>query len=78
MGAIGVDKNFLSQALSYSANRAGHNVLFIHADDFFKALAQAKVDNSVDRTSRCFMTPGLFILDDLGSHGLTGEQSAGL
>ena len=48
------------------------------ADDFFKAMAQARVDNSVDRTFRSFLSPDLLILDDLGLHGLTAQQSADL
>ena len=51
---------------------------FSHADDFFKAMAQARVDNSVDRTFRSFLSPDLLILDDLGLHGLTAQQSADL
>ena len=48
VGPAGVGKSFLAQALGYSAIRAGHTVRFSHADDFFKAMAQARVDNSVD------------------------------
>ena len=73
-----IGKNFLAQALGYSAVRAGYTVRFIHADGFFRALAQARVDNSIDRTFRSFMTPDLLILDDLGLHGLTAQQSADL
>ena len=61
-------KSFLAQALGYSAVRAGHTVRFVHADDFFKAMAQARVDNSLDRTFRSFISPDLLILDDLGMH----------
>ena len=68
-GTGGVGKSFLAQALGYSA---------IHADDFFKAMAQARVDNSTDRTFRSFLSPDLLILDDLGLHGLTAQQSADL
>ena len=59
------------------AVRAGHTVRFVHVDDFFKAMAQSRVDNSVDRTFRSFLTPDLLILDDLGLHRLTAQQSAG-
>ena len=69
---------FMAQALGYSAVRAGHTVRFSHADGFFKALAQARVDNSVDRTFRSFLSPDLLILDDLGLHRLTAQQSADL
>ena len=50
VGPAGVGKTFLAQALGFSAIRAGHTVRFCHADDFFRAMTQARVDNSVDRT----------------------------
>ena len=40
VGPAGVGKSFLAQALGYSAIRASHTVRFVHADDFFKAMAQ--------------------------------------
>ena len=79
VGPAGVGKSFLAQALGYSAIRAGHTVRFSpRPDDFFKAMAQARVDNSVDRAFRSFLTPDLLILDDLGLHRLTAQQSADL
>ena len=38
----------------------------------------ARVDNSVDRTFRTFLSPDLLILDDFGLHKLTAQQSADL
>ena len=78
VGPAGVGKSFLAQALGYSAVRAGHTVRFTHADDFFRTMSQARVDNSVERTFRSFLTPDLLILDDLGLHRFTGQQSADL
>ena len=78
VGPAGVGKSFLAQALSYTAIRAGHTVRFIHADDFFKTMTQARVDNSVERTFRSFLSPDLLILNDLGLHRLTAQQSADL
>ena len=78
VGPAGVGKSFLAQGLGYAAVRAGHTVRFVHADGFFKAMTQARVDNSVDRAFRSFLTPDLLILDDLGLHGLTAQQSADL
>ena len=46
---------------------------FNSADDFFKAMTQARVDNSVDRAFRSFLTSDLLILDDLGLHRLTAR-----
>ena len=41
-------------------------------------MVRARVDNSVDRTFRSFLAPNLLILDDLGLHRLTAQQSADL
>ena len=60
------------------AVRAGHTVLFVRADDFFRAMAQARVDHSIDKTFRSFLAPDLLILDDLGLHRLTQQQSIDL
>ena len=78
VGPAGVGKSFLAQALGYAAVRSGHTVRFIHADNFFRAMAQARMDNSVDRAFRSFLTPDLLIVDDLGLHRLTAQQSADL
>ena len=78
VGPAGVGKSFLAQALGYAAVRSGHIVRFVHADGFFKAMAQARVDNSVDRTFRSFLSTDLLIMDDLGLHRLTAQQSADL
>ena len=48
------------------------------SSDFFRALTQGRVDNSVDRTFRSFLSPDLLILDDLGLHRLSAQQSADL
>ena len=73
-----VGKSFLAQALGYAAIRAGHTVRFSHADDLFKAMSQARVDNSVDRTFRSLPVPRPADPDDLGLHRLTAQQSADL
>ena len=71
-------KSFIAQALGYAAVRAGHTVRFVHADDFFRAMAQARVDHSTDKTFRSFIAPDLLILDDLGLHRMTQHQSIDL
>ncbi len=78
VGPVGVGKSFLAQALGHAAVRAGHSVRFVHADDYFKAMNQARADHSADKTYRSFLTPDLLILDDLGLHRFTAQQSADL
>ena len=51
VGPVGVGKRFIAQALGYAAVRAGHTIRFAYADDFFRAMAQARVDHSTDKPS---------------------------
>ena len=67
VGPAGVGKTFLAQALGYTAVRAGHSVSFLHTDDVFRAMAQARVDNPLERTFRSFLSPDLLILETWAS-----------
>ena len=78
VGPVGVGKSFLSQALGYAAVRAGHSVRFIRADAFFRNLAQARVDHTLEKIFRSFISPDLLILDDFGLQKLTPGQSTDL
>lgn len=78
VGPVGVGKSFLSQALGYAAVRAGHSVRFIRADAFFRALAQARIDHTLEKAFRFFLFPDLLILDDFGLQKLTSQQSTDL
>ena len=78
VGPAGVGKSFLAQALGYSAVRAGHTVRFSHADDYFRVMNQARADNSLERSFRTSLAPDLLILDDLGLHRFTAQQSGDL
>ena len=68
----------MAQTLRYADIIAVHTTYFIHANIFFRAIAEARVNNSVDRIFRSFSSPDLLILDDLGLHRLTPQQSADL
>ena len=57
VGPVGVGKSFLAQALGYAAVRAGHSVRFTRADAFFRTLAQSRVDHTLEKTFRSFLTP---------------------
>ena len=78
VGPVGVGKSFLAQALGYAATRAGHNVRFTRTDVYFRTLAQARVDHTIEKTFRSFLTPDLLILDDFGLQRLTTQQSTDL
>ena len=58
--------------------RSGHSVRFVTADQYFRELAQARVDHSTEKTFRSFLAPDLLILDDLGLHRLSAQQSIDL
>ena len=57
MGPVGEDKSFLAQSLSYADIMASYTARFLHADNFFRTMSQALVDNSVDRTFSSFLFP---------------------
>ena len=78
VGPAGVGKTFLAQALGHAAVRAGHSVRFLHADQFFRSMNQARVDNSLERTFRSFLSPDLLILDDLGLQRFSPQESTDL
>ena len=54
---VGVGKSFLAQALGYAAVRSGRSVRFVSADQYFRELAQARVDHSVEKAFRSFRRP---------------------
>jgi DNA replication protein DnaC len=78
VGPVGVGKSFLSQALGYAAVRSGHSVRFIRADAFFRNMAQSRVDHTLEKTFRTFISPDLLIMDDFGLQKLTAQQSTDL
>jgi DNA replication protein DnaC len=78
VGPVGVGKSFLAQALGYATVRAGHSVRFTRADAFFKSLAQSRVDHTLEKAFRSYLTPDLLILDDFGLQKLNAQQSTDL
>ena len=54
---------FLTHTVLLITRGIDTNLRFNHAADFFKARAQARVDNSADRTFQSFLSPDLRILD---------------
>ena len=61
-----------------AAVRAGQSVRFILADAFFRTLAQSRVDHTLEKTFRSFLSPDLLVVDDFGLQKLTAQQSTDL
>jgi DNA replication protein DnaC len=78
VGPVGVGKSFLAQALGYAVVRAGYSVHFTRADALFRTLAQSRVDHTLEKAFRFFLSPDLLILDDFGLQRLTSQQSTDL
>ena len=68
-------KSFLDQSLDYAAIMAGHTARFLRADNIFRDMAQARVDNRVERTFLSIPYQDLLIIDDLGLYRLLNHHS---
>ena len=78
LGATGVGKSHLGQALGHRAVRRGHTVLYTGANQMFMQLRAARGDGSFDRRMLKYTGPDLLILDDLGLMPLRGDEPADL
>lgn len=78
VGPSGVGKSHLAQAIGQRACCRGHKVLYVTARDMLKQLRAARGDNSHDRRLLRFTGPELLLLDDLGLHRLTPEETLDL
>ena len=77
--SITLDRRLLDAVCSLEFLSKHEHVLLVGPAGVGKTfLAQARVDNSVERTFRSFLSPDLLILDDLGLHRLSAQQSADL
>jgi DNA replication protein DnaC len=78
LGATGVGKSHLAQALGHRAVRKGHTVLYTGAGPMFTQLRAGRGDGSLDRRMLRYTGPDLLILDDLGLMPLRGDEPADL
>jgi DNA replication protein DnaC len=78
VGPVGVGKTLLASCLGHTACRAGHQVLFLRADQMLKELHQALADHSHEKAVRRLLAPDLLIIDDLGLRRLDPTQSSDL
>jgi DNA replication protein DnaC len=64
VGPVGVGKTFIAQALGHVACRRAKSVLSLGADEMFKTLKHARLDNSFEAELRKLIAVDLLIVDD--------------
>ena len=76
VGPVGVGKTFLACAVGHAACRAGHDVLFLRADQLFQRLLQSRADHSTEKVLRSLLAPDVLIIDDFALRRLDSQQSS--
>lgn len=74
VGPTDTGKSHLAQALGHRAVLAGHTALFTTADKVFADLRAARADGTRDRVLQRFISPDVFIVDDLGLRPLRDHE----
>jgi len=76
MGPVGVGKTFLATALGHIAVRRRRSVHFERADQLFKRLRIARLDNSLDAELRKLLRVDLLVIDDFALSPLDQAATA--
>jgi len=76
LGPVGVGKTHLATALGHVAVRRRRSVLFARADQLFRHLKAARLDNSVEAEMRRLARFQLLILDDFALQPMDPIQTA--
>ena len=74
MGPVGVGKTFLATALGHIAVRRRRSVHFERADQLFKRLRIARLDNSLDAELRKLLRVDVLIIDDFALAALDADR----
>jgi len=75
LGAVGVGKTFLANALGHVATRHGYHVIFTRADAMLRRLKQSRLDNSRDAVIAELTSIDLLIVDDFALEPMTRDES---
>jgi DNA replication protein DnaC len=75
LGAVGVGKTFLANALGHVATKHGYNVIFTRADAMLRRLKQSRLDNSREALITELATIDLLIVDDFALEPMTRDES---
>jgi DNA replication protein DnaC len=76
LGPVGVGKTHLATALGHIAVRRRRSVHFTRADQAFRRLKAARLDNSVEAEMRRLARLDLLILDDLALQAMDQTETA--
>lgn len=76
LGPVGVGKTHLATALGHIAVRRRRTVRFVRADQMFRALKAARLDNSVEAEMRALARVEVLILDDLALQAMDGIETS--
>ncbi|HET6334019.1 MAG TPA: IS21-like element helper ATPase IstB [Polyangiales bacterium] len=75
LGAVGVGKSFLANALGHVATRHGYNVIFTRADAMLRRLKQSRLDNSREAVITELASIDLLIIDDFALEPMSRDES---
>lgn len=75
LGAVGVGKTFLANALGHVATRHGYNVIFTRADAMLRRLKQSRLDNSRESIIAELTSVDLLIVDDFALEPMSRDES---
>ena len=76
LGPVGVGKTHLATALGHVAIRRRRGVVFTRADQLFRQLKAARLDNSIDAEMRRLARVELLILDDFALQAMDQTETA--
>ncbi len=76
LGPVGVGKTHLATALGHVAIRRRRGVLFTRADQLFRTLKAARLDNSVEAEMRRLTRVELLIIDDFALQAMDHTETA--
>jgi len=75
LGAVGVGKTFLANALGHLACSCGYGVRMLRADTMLRTLRQSRLDNSREAEMVALTSVDVLILDDFALEPMTKEES---
>lgn len=76
LGPVGVGKTHLATALGHIAVRRRRTVKFLRADQMFRQLKAARLDNSVEAEMRALARIEVLILDDLALQAMDATETS--